>query len=814
MKIRTKLAINVLFVILLIIGMIAISIWSFRYIRSQLWTLTERSTPYQIRTLDFERSLQVVISELIKVFPLTNLEELKRQEAIIGKNLEDLRKKQAKLEELLGGEKLRTLEEVTLISEEIIKAKELSIKAKTEAEQAGKQVSTRAKEVNEKLRNFVELIRSLQLNRSALFATALENTREVERRIRNMEGLKIHLKDAQLAINDLLKVQEGRSFLIMRSRAQTIITKIKESSRAIPNRALTQELTTFINKFEELLKVKQESLEKPQEALQRQLKDIETVLAERLNVIFLHIEQDVVALREKAQKEIESQEFAFLQNNLSNIALQHSTELLSYGIQFESIAYKILNAGSLSEVQKIEAEGLKLYEKLSQTLKNIEGPLKKLKLEREIKQLHSLASSYEVFRNLALSIANLVKKKFEAEEKVQGELEKLKNLAEAQRKKGEEKITLASTEQEKALSALNKTMKQSIHYLIISGFVIIALGILFGLWIYRSVNKPLSVLAKVANSVAEGYLTCGEIKITKDEVGKVSAAICSMIDRVADIISKLQQVTDQLSEKAEILSDISKSLNKASDVQFLEIEQSTASITELSITASNIADNAKETANYGETIEKDALKGKETINYTIDSLTKFTASVEASVEEVTRLAEHSKEINSILELIRNISDQIKLLALNATIEAARAGTYGKGFAVVAENIRQLAIRTAGATDEINEKISNMLRTINSTVQSLQKEREVLKEVYEFTNSALKSMDNIVDEILKITEMIKDVAIATEQQREAIDNINRSMIRISQLSNEVKKSINEVRETSIVLGEAGKELRKSISWFKI
>jgi methyl-accepting chemotaxis protein len=59
------------------------------------------------------------------------------------------------------------------------------------------------------------------------------------------------------------------------------------------------------------------------------------------------------------------------------------------------------------------------------------------------------------------------------------------------------------------------------------------------------------------------------------------------------------------------------------------------------------------------------------------------------------LAHSSKEIGAIVQLIRDIAEQINLLALNATIESARAGEAGKGFAVVASEIKHLSMQTLG-----------------------------------------------------------------------------------------------------------------------
>ncbi|EAQ29088.1 methyl-accepting chemotaxis receptor/sensory transducer [Erythrobacter sp. NAP1] len=166
---------------------------------------------------------------------------------------------------------------------------------------------------------------------------------------------------------------------------------------------------------------------------------------------------------------------------------------------------------------------------------------------------------------------------------------------------------------------------------------------------------------------------------------------------------------------------------------------------------------------------------------------KATLSANEADSTISELANSAEQVGQIVELIQTIAQRTNLLALNASIEAARGGEAGRGFAVVASEVKELAMQTSRATEQVAEQIRTMQDTTGASVNAL---RSIANEVAQLETTAVS------------------IASAVDQQSVAGQDLARSIDLAARGTEQVSGHIKEVRELSISTGAAASQVLTS------
>ena len=165
MTIKSKLTLNVVTVLGVIVAVVLASVIGMGFVKSKLYDLTEKSTPFQTRSMELQRAIHAATADLVKVGSAVNQAELQtyRQEAEA--SLDQVKKAQSAVE-ALSDKKMEAYRELSEEAQQLFTITGQRLKIEAEAVGANNQVREKLKDVSQRLKGLDQKVRSLQSARS------------------------------------------------------------------------------------------------------------------------------------------------------------------------------------------------------------------------------------------------------------------------------------------------------------------------------------------------------------------------------------------------------------------------------------------------------------------------------------------------------------------------------------------------------------------------------------------------------------------------------------------------------------------------
>lgn len=395
----------------------------------------------------------------------------------------------------------------------------------------------------------------------------------------------------------------------------------------------------------------------------------------------------------------------------------------------------------------------------------------------------------------------------------------------------DELIDTADRKADELIVSLRSEQMEFIVMLSVLGTASVLISILFGIYITRSITRPIKELETAARQMEQGHLKVDVSYRSKDELGSLSNSMRQMSEKISyymDEISRAMQqladgnldipgcdgfqgdflpvqealfiVIDSLNETMAEINTFSDQVASGSDqvaggAQVLSqgVIAQAGSVEELASTMSEISRQVNENAETSQAVKTAA--GEMGTN--ILACNQQMQEMKAAMGEINSC---STQIRKIIKTINEIASKTNILALNAAVEAARVGAESKGFSVVAQEVRGLAGKSSAAS--------------KSTEALIEQTLDAVAHGTKLAEETAASLMNIVGGTDDMVSKINQIAEATQKQAEATEMVS---IGIGQISDIVQTNSATAEESAAASEELYGEsqlLKSKISRFKL
>ncbi|MGL4838607.1 MAG: methyl-accepting chemotaxis protein [Shewanella sp.] len=327
---------------------------------------------------------------------------------------------------------------------------------------------------------------------------------------------------------------------------------------------------------------------------------------------------------------------------------------------------------------------------------------------------------------------------------------------------------------------------------------------------------PIKNMADNLNDIAqgEGDLTKRLTVNGADEIAQLGQSFNLFVDKLQTIIGDVADATAKVTNAAHAIHAQTKVMSSQLISHNNETDQVVTAITEMSSTASEVAQNTTQVAEATQAATGDVANAQRCVDASLEEIATLMEQINHAAGSIQSLSAQSQKINSVLSVIGGIAEQTNLLALNAAIEAARAGEQGRGFAVVADEVRSLASRTQASTLEINEMLSALHKLVSQAVKTMEESQQSCVRSVNSSRAISESLGSVTSAVTAINDMSTQIATAATEQSSVTEEINRNVYAIQEIVNDLLKSSEDAARVSQTVSVEGVSLGKLVGQFRI
>ncbi|NOY14430.1 MAG: HAMP domain-containing protein [Deltaproteobacteria bacterium] len=352
--------------------------------------------------------------------------------------------------------------------------------------------------------------------------------------------------------------------------------------------------------------------------------------------------------------------------------------------------------------------------------------------------------------------------------------------------------------------AANRTVQ---HTLLLIAVGVMAVAIILGVIISRSIAKPLDSVVANLQDIAQGDADLTKtLHITSnDEIGMLASSFNRFVERLRGIVENTRNTASGLAEATSAIRSSSSEVSHAADQQTRALEKSHQGVTEIGKTAGEIANNV---SNLVASVQQSAAATHElestttSISEQMENLFGIISDISSSIYQ---LSSSNEQIDgNIIELSNNTRETSQ--AAQQLEEATNAIEQS------AEQTSQLAQQAATEALEGKAAVQDTIRGISGLQQIMEQAHLAIKELGE-RSDAIGNIINVIAEVADQTNLLalnaaiiaaqagehgRGFAVVAEEIRDLAERTSVSTKEIA----EIIENLQQGTQTAVTTIEAG------------